>query len=569
MKASDYIAEYLAARGVEAVFEVVGGMITHLLDSVHERGRTPVISVHHEQAAAFAVDGLGRMLGRPAVAMATSGPGATNLITGIGSCYFDSVPAVFITGQVNRHELKRSSGVRQLGFQETDIVSMVRPITKAAWLIEDEEALVARLEEAFSLAVSGRPGPVLLDLPMDVQRLDIRAPIPSVAVTTPIPRALPQRLWETLAAARRPIIVAGSGASQVANREVLRAVVERLQVPVVCSLLGNDFLEAAHPLRVGFYGSYGNRWANHAVGRSDWMLVLGSRLDIRQTGADVQAFAEGKAIFHVDVDPAEMNNRVKGCEVIPMDLRCFAASVEACAPESPKGWANWAEEIASNRAAWPAVSEYRAGGGLNPCALLEQLSLCGAPASAYVSDVGQHQMWAAQALRLRERQRFLTSGGMGAMGYALPAAIGAAYANPGAPVVVIAGDGGFQLNLQELQTVVRNQLPIKILILDNQCHGMVRQFQQSYFHSRYHSTSWGYSAPDFAAVSTAYRLPAMTVAEADALPAALEFFWRDPAEACVLVARIAMEGNVYPKIAFGYPLTQMEPEVKPLEMEGT
>jgi acetolactate synthase-1/2/3 large subunit len=569
MKASDYIADYLAARGVEVVFEVVGGMITHLLDSVHGRGQIRVVSVHHEQAAAFAVDGLGRMLGRPVVAMATSGPGATNLITGIGSCYFDSVPAVFITGQVNRHELKRSSPVRQLGFQETDIVSMVRPITKAAWLIEDEDSLVARLEEAFELAVSGRPGPVLLDLPMDVQRLEVQAPIPPASLPERRVEPLPALLWESLGKAQRPIVVAGSGAAQTANREVLRKVIEGLGVPVVCSLLGNDFLEFEHPLRIGFYGSYGNRWANHAVGRADWMLVLGSRLDIRQTGADVESFAKGKQIFHVDVDRSEINNRVRGCHVISMDLLSFAGSFLEAGHSVAGEWGQWRDEIQSNRVAWPAVAEYRAEEGLNPCELLESLSRSGTHAAAYVSDVGQHQMWAAQTLQLGRGQRFLTSGGMGAMGYALPAAIGAAYASSGRAVVVIAGDGGFQLNLQELQTVVRNRLPIKILILDNQCHGMVRQFQQSYFHSRYHSTAWGYSAPDFAAVAAAYGLPALTIADPADIPGALSFFWEDPAQPCVLVARIATEGNVYPKIAFGYPLTQMEPEVKPLEMEGT
>lgn len=569
MKASDYIADYLAERGVTTVFEVIGGMITHMLDSLRERGQIRVVSVHHEQAAAFAVDGLGRMTGQPAVAMATSGPGATNLITGIGSCYFDSVPAIFITGQVNRHELKRSSAVRQLGFQETDIVSMVRPITKAAWLIEDEASLVECLDKAFELAVSGRPGPVLLDIPMDVQRLEIKEFVKDPGVVVPKPVSLPKEMWESLQHARRPLVIAGSGASQVQNREPLRTVMEGLGIPVVCSLLGNDFLESQHPLRVGFYGSYGNRWANHAVGRADWMLVIGSRLDIRQTGADVDAFAEGKAIYHVDVDSSEINNRVKGCTVLPMDLKTFAASVQAAPPDLTLNLDDWFSEISLNRAAWPAVSEYREKSGLNPCQLIESLSEYSPLPSTYVADVGQHQMWAAQSLILRKGQRFLTSGGMGAMGYALPAAIGAAYACEDRPVVVIAGDGGFQLNLQELQTVVRNQLPVKILILDNQCHGMVRQFQQSYFHSRYHSTVWGYSAPDFAAVAGAYGIAAKTIERIDEVPEALSFFWNNPSEPCVLVARIAGEGNVYPKIAFGYPLTHMEPEVEPLEMEGT
>jgi acetolactate synthase-1/2/3 large subunit len=404
---------------------------------------------------------------------------------------------------------------------------------------------------------------------MDVQRLEIKEFVKDPGVVVPKPVSLPKEMWESLQHARRPLVIAGSGASQVQNREPLRAVMEGLGIPVVCSLLGNDFLESQHPLRVGFYGSYGNRWANHAVGRADWMLVIGSRLDIRQTGADVDAFAEGKAIYHVDVDSSEINNRVKGCTVLPMDLKTFAASVQAVPPDLTLNLDDWFSEISLNRAAWPAVSEYREKSGLNPCQLIESLSEYSPLPSTYVADVGQHQMWAAQSLILRKGQRFLTSGGMGAMGYALPAAIGAAYACEDRPVVVIAGDGGFQLNLQELQTVVRNQLPVKILILDNQCHGMVRQFQQSYFHSRYHSTVWGYSAPDFAAVAGAYGIAAKTIERIDEVPEALSFFWNNPSEPCVLVVRIAGEGNVYPKIAFGYPLTHMEPEVEPLEMEGT
>jgi acetolactate synthase I/II/III large subunit len=569
MKASDYIADYLHAQGVEVVFEVAGGMITHLLDSVHQKGKIRVVSVHHEQAAAFAVDGFGRMRNQPCVAMATSGPGATNLLTGIGSCYYDSVPSVFITGQVNRNEMKGSSGGRQLGFQETDIVSMARPITKAAWLVQDPEKLPQMMEDAFRLAREGRPGPVLLDIPMDVQREDIHGVLVPVELPEPEAMPLPAELWISLQAAERPLAIIGGGGAQPGVREQLRKLLESLGIPAVFSLLGNDVLESGHPQRVGFYGSYGNRWSNYAVGRADWMLVLGSRLDIRQTGADVESFKEGKYVFHVDVDQSELNNRVQGCRAINMELKTFIANALADKPPLTLSIRNWLQEIDERRKQWPATFEYRSQKGINPCSFLADLSRRGEKAVAYVTDVGQHQMWSAQCLELQAGQRFLTSGGMGAMGYGLPSAIGASFSHPQGPVVLVAGDGGFQLNLQELQTVVRNHLPVKILILNNHCHGMVRQFQQSYFHSRYHSTMWGYNAPDFAAVARAYGINAMTIERPEEIDDALSFFWEDPTQSVLVQAMIDPEGNVYPKIAFGHPLTKMEPEFKPLAMEGT
>jgi acetolactate synthase-1/2/3 large subunit len=569
MKASDYIADYLHEQGVEVVFEVVGGMITHLLDSIHQKGKIRLLPMHHEQGASFAVDGFGRMRNRPCVAMATSGPGATNLLTGIGSCYFDSVPAVFITGQVNRHELKRDTGVRQLGFQETDIVTMARPVTKGAWLVEDADRLPDMLDEAFRLACSGRPGPVLLDIPMDVQRLDVEAPVRKAVVQEPAWGQIPDLLWSSLREAKRPLVIAGGGSTQVGIREPLKALVEKLGIPVACSLLGNDFIESGHPLRAGFYGSYGNRWANHAVGRADWLLVLGSRLDIRQTGSETEAFIRGKTLFHVDVEGAEINNRVKGCHSIEMDLKTFIRAAEQSMPGCGLELSDWLDEIAGNRVKWPAEAEYRSGKGINPCDLLKRISSAGCGASAWVADVGQHQMWSAQCLQLARGQRFLTSGGMGAMGYGLPAAIGVAMSDSSRPVAMVAGDGGFQLNLQELQTVVRNRLAVKILILNNHCHGMVRQFQQSYFQSRYCSTMWGYDTPDFSKLAQAYGIEAMTIEQPGQVDAAIGFFWNDPAQPVLLQVMLDPEGNVYPKIAFGHPLTEMEPEFKPLEMEGT
>ncbi len=576
MKGSDYIAGFLAARGVPHVFEVVGGMITHLVDSLGRQPGIRVVSVHHEQAAAFAAEGEARMTGIPGVAMATSGPGATNLLTGIGSCYFDSVPAVFITGQVNRHEQKGDRAIRQLGFQEMDIVSMAAPITKAAWSVMSAEEIPRRLADAFALALSGRPGPVLLDIPMDVQRLDVAAGVDSgptdkddLADCADGIDAIDE-LVAALASAKRPLILAGGGIRSAQVCELFRAFVDRVHVPVVNSLMGVDLLPYGHPLRVGLIGSYGNRWANLALGRCDFLLVLGSRLDVRQTGSDTGAFKGDRLIYHVDCEPGEMNNRVTGCHSILSHLRpFFRAALDATASTPFADWVAWSGEIAELRQEWPDTLELANSPGINPNELMHQISRGSRNAAAFVADVGQHQMWAAQSLELEPDQRFLTSGGMGAMGFGLPAAVGAACASRGRPVVLIAGDGGFQLNIQELQTVVRNRLPVKMVILNNRCHGMVRQFQQSYFHERYQSTLWGYSAPDFGRVAAAYGIESCVVGQPSDVTAGLEQLWADPSAPFLAEVAIDTFANAYPKIAFGHPITEMEPFAKPLEMEGT
>jgi acetolactate synthase-1/2/3 large subunit len=573
MKVSDYIGTFLHAQGVEEVFEVIGGMITHLVDSIHQQGRIRIVSVHHEQGAAFAADAVGRVTGVPGVAMATSGPGATNLLTGIGSCYFDSSPAVFITGQVNRNEQKGARAIRQLGFQETDIVSMAAPVTKAAWKVESADSVPHMLAEAFSFALSGRPGPVLLDIPMDVQRADISVEEPRRAapkVEEDVDRPVVREVLVDLRRARRPLILVGGGIRSSGAAEVLRSVVPLLRVPVVNSLMAVDCLPFGHPLRVGMIGSYGNRWANLAIGRADFLLVLGSRLDVRQTGSETAAFKGERTIYHVDCEPGEMNNRVKGCRAVLSHLRPFLEAVRDEASGCAAGdWSEWHDEIDGLRRTWPDVAELRGIRGINPNALMHQLSAASTAAGAFVVDVGQHQMWAAQSVEVGADQRFLTSGGMGAMGFALPAAVGTAVAVPDRPVVVIAGDGGFQLNVQELQTVVRNRLPLKILILNNNCHGMVRQFQQSYFECRYPSTYEGYSAPDFARVAEAYGIASHTVEEESHLPPALDLMWKEDKSPFLLQVMVDTFTNAYPKLAFGRPITEMEPFATPLEMEGT
>lgn len=572
MQASDWIAEALVAQGVDTVYEVVGGMIANFIDALYRDGRVRIVSCHHEQAAGFSAEAHARMTGVPGVAMGTSGPGAINLLTALGSCHFDSVPAVFITGQVNRSEQKGERPIRQLGFQETDIAAMAEPIAKAAWRVRTAEELPELLVAAFQLARAGRPGPVLVDIPMDLQRVELTAavpPSPAAEVTEWSDTEAVSELLDDLAKATRPLILAGGGLRAAGAVAGFRELVDQLGVPVVSSLMGVDALPFDDPLRVGMIGTYGNRWANIALARADYLLVLGSRLDIRQTGADTDSFASGRPIHHVDCDPGELNNRVLGCRTTVAQLEPFVAAVSEAVGGSPVPNSDeWRAEISDLRARWPDTGELPGVPGINPNDLMHRVSRSSGAAAAYVADVGQHQMWAAQSLELAADQRFLTSGGMGAMGSGLPLAVGACIA-ASAPVVLVAGDGGFQLNVQELQTVARNQLPLKMVILNNRSHGMVRQFQESYFEGRYQSTSWGYSAPDFVAVAAAFGIAAGRADHEDELGGAIREMWRDPSFPYLLEVAIDTSANAYPKVAFGHPISEMEPFAAPKAMEST
>lgn len=576
MNNAEYTARWLEGHGITHVFELIGGMITFMLDALEQTTDIKIISMHHEQGAAFAAEGWARVKGVPGVAMATSGPGATNLVTAIGSCYFDSIPAIFITGQVNRHEQKGERAIRQLGFQETDILSMVKSITKAAWLVNDPAELPAILDEAFRIATSGRPGPVLIDIPMDVQRFDL--PANTVVSSTPNPTALYclkepprdkfiQELQTALKSAKRPLILAGGGIRSGLAATSFRNFVNTLQIPVVHSLMGVDVLNADHPLRFGLIGSYGNRWANLGLAQSDLIIVLGSRLDIRQTGSDLQGFRGDRKFFHVDCESGELNNRVEGCITLLDELVPFLTYANLHWQTTSPATEKWLNELNSLKNQWSDIQEFKDLTSINPNLFIRQLSTQSPWARTYIADVGQHQMWAAQSLQLTPHQRFLTSGGMGAMGFALPAAIGAAFAN--GATVMIAGDGGFQLNIQELQTIRRNNLPVKMVILNNNCHGMVRQFQESYFNARYQSTLWGYDAPSFVDVSKAYGIKASSVKDPNDVLQALTQLTKNPEEPYLLEVIIDTHTNAYPKLAFGRTFGEMEPLVKPLDMEAT
>lgn len=572
MKASDYIARFIDQKGIDSVFELSGGMITHLLDSLNQTTKVKIVTMHHEQAAAFAADGYARVKGLPGIALATSGPGATNLLTGIGSCYFDSVPAIFITGQVNRHEQKGERGIRQLGFQETDIVSMAEPITKAAYLVNNPDDLPRILHEAFEIAMSGRPGPVLLDIPMDVQRAQIADDYiyeTKQQVQVDLSKEINHLIAE-VKKAKKPLILAGRGVQASNTLKEFNSFVELTHIPVITTLLGLDVIPFNDDNRVGFIGSYGNRWANLAFGECDLLIVLGSRLDIRQTGADAK-FIENRVIFHVDCEEAEINNRVKGCHALVAELPVFFKQFnEAINKGNFTDFADWKQAIQTLKVSWPDTTELTPA-GINPNILVHKLAEASKQAHGYLADVGSHQMWSAQSLEILKNQFFLTSGGMGAMGYALPASIGASIALNKKAVVVIIGDGCMQLNIQELQTIVRNKLPIKIIVLNNKSLGMIRQFQDSYFESRYQSTYWGYDTPDFEKVAKAYNISSKTITHEHEMVDAFNWMWEGSnADLPVLIqVMIDPHTNTYPKIAFGRPITEMEPMAKPIGMEST
>ena len=572
MKASDFIASFLSKKGIESVFELSGGMITHILDSLNQTTDIKIITMHHEQAAAFAAEGYARITGLPGVALATSGPGATNLLTGIGSCFFDSTPAVFITGQVNTHEQKGERDIRQLGFQETDIVAMARPITKACFLVNDPEELEEVFEKAFALATEGRPGPVLIDIPMNVQRaqIEVKENFNHDNKSIVISEDALEALIKDINNAKRPLILAGRGIKAANTQSAFDQFVQKTQIPVTTTLLGLDTISYDDDLRIGFIGSYGNRWANIAFGECDLLIVLGSRLDIRQTGADTK-FIENRKIYHIDCESGEINNRVTGCVGIVANLTDFFPQFEKASRSTefylPAEWLNHVNEL---RAEWPDINELTPE-GINPNKFMHALSKAGTENKVYLADVGSHQMWSAQSLELNKGQHFLTSGGMGAMGFSLPAGIGACIALNNQPVVVIIGDGCMQINIQELQTIVRNNLKVKIVVLNNRTLGMIRQFQDSYFESRYQSTYWGYSAPDFSKVAIAYGIDAMTIESPDDITSAVSWLWNDENKDKPQLLQVMVDPhtNTYPKIAFGKPITEMEPFAKPIEMEGT
>lgn len=506
----------------------------------------------------MAACGWAEITGLPGVAYATSGPGATNLLTGIACAFFESLPCIFITGQVNTYEQRGDLPVRQRGFQETDIVSMAAPITKMAAMVTKTSELPEMLGKAFSVAMEGRRGPVLLDVPMDVFRGDIdeknackgtcfaQSCFDSGAI-----EPIANEILCEIQKAERPVILAGHGVSLSGMTALFRRFVDQTGIPVVTSMIAVDAIPSDSAHCFGMIGAYGLRWANHLINHSDCVLALGSRLDCRQTGVNRNLFAPEAKILRVDIDPAEMENHIHAAE------KQYCAPLQQLVPALLRG----AEKLNWDFRSWSdcctRVRDKLAGLDLKEPgnSFLREFGELFPENAVITTDVGQNQVWAAQSLPVKAGQRVLFSGGHGAMGYSLPAAIGAAIAAK-KPVIAIVGDGGLQMNLQELQFVVRENLPIKIVLLNNHALGMIHHFQEMYFNSNFVQTDGtkGFTVPDFIEIAKAYGirsyrcLDEVDMAEilSDRMPAFIE-------------VTLPESTYVFPKLGVNKPIHMQEP----------
>lgn len=561
LKLSNYIASFLVRQGCTPVFGYLGGAVTHLIDSFYQTDGITFIGTYHEQGAAFAAEGYARMKNDIGVAVATSGPGATNLLTGVGSAYFDSIPCLYITGQVNTYEYKGDSPVRQVGFQETDIVSIVKPITKYAVRITDPNRIRFELEKAVFFANSERKGPVLLDIPMDIQRAEIgtdtlegypeqKKPAAEFDLDTVV---------DYFVQSCRPVILAGGGVRLSGAQAALRALAEPLQIPVVSSLMGRDAYDNARENYCGMLGSYGNRYANLAAADSDFILALGTRLDTRQTGTNPASFARGAKLVRVDIDSNELEKKVKEEEYdIEMDAGTFLAQLnnsEKIHQIPRSAYQPWLDRVRGFRRRYPSYSQSTME---DPNFIMTRLSDLLGENDVVCLDVGQNQMWAAQSITVTKNQRLLICGGMGAMGFALPAAIGAYYSHTNTGrVIAIVGDGGLQMNIQELALLKRNRIPVKIIVMNNRSLGMIRHFQEMYFDGRYDGTVKDYEAPDFCKIANAYGVPSMRISGTENLSNIETLLSTD--EPALIDITLPQNTHVYPKLSVGRPIEDQEP----------
>lgn len=557
MKLSDYIVSFLVEKKITDVFGYPGGMVTHLMDSFDKYNDK--ISAHvayHEQGAAFCACGYGQISHLPGVAYATSGPGATNLITGIANAYFDSIPCVFITGQVNTYESKGCLEVRQKGFQEMDVVSVVKSITKYAVQVIRAEDIRYELEKAFSISMSGRPGPVLLDIPMNIQRTEIY-PEKLVGYSNDCACSCASSkdlVFNALMEAKRPLIIAGAGVSNSGSKKVFQDLIDKLRIPVVTSMIGIDCISHESPYNFGFIGAYGHRYANFAIAKSDLIISIGSRLDCRQTGSNKDIFAQSAKIIRIDIDAGETTNQIKKDDtVLICDIREFIPAI-INDPRFRFGnkYEHWLNQCRELKDMLKCIDNEPSN------AIVREISKYVPDEVVITTDVGQNQVWVAQDFAVKKNQRVLFSGGHGAMGYSLPAAIGAYYASR-KPVICFNGDGGLQMNIQELQFIVRESIPIKIVLMNNHSLGMIRHFQEMYFDSNSMQTTLdkGYTVPNFNEIAEAYGIETYTLNNMNEIPQ-LETVFQSAAPAFIHVI-CSDKTYVYPKLAMNKPIHDQEP----------
>ncbi len=552
MRAAEVILQALKREGVDTIFGFPGGVLLPLYDALYDSDIRHVL-VRHEQGAGHAADGYARASGRVGVCMATSGPGATNLVTAIATAYMDSVPLVAITGQVSRHLLGLDS------FQEADVTGITLPIVKHSYLVKNSADLPRIIREAFYIASTGRPGPVVIDIPVDVTKEELEfdpEEIPAMRLPgyKPTVKGHPKQIREAarvIAAAERPVIYAGGGVIIAGAADELRELALYGHIPVTTTLTGKGCFPEDHELSMGMVGMHGTPYANYALSQADLILAVGVRFDDRVTGK-LEAFAPHAKYVHIDIDPAEISKNVPVDVPIVGDAKRVLAALLGELKKlelSPDRHLPWMEQVEKWKRDHPLVIRESEDGEIMPEWAIHKIWEVTRGEALVCTEVGQHQMWAAQHYLCKHPRRFISSAGLGTMGFGFPAAIGAQVACPDELVIDIAGDGSFQMTMQELATVVQHGLPVKVCIINNQYLGMVRQWQELFWNGRYSYTCIE-CQPDFVKLAEAYGIAGYRVTRPEDLEEVLRVAFASDGPALIDI-RVKREANVFPMIPAG------------------
>ena len=556
MTGAQAIIASLEAEGVDTIFGYPGGQAIKIYDALYDSKQIHHVLARHEQGATHMADGYARATGRVGVVLVTSGPGATNTVTGIATAYMDSVPMVVITGQVTRGVIGTDA------FQESDIVGITMPVVKHSFLLQSTDDLTRTFREAFYIASTGRPGPVLIDVPSDLSSAEMvfhypdSVSLPSYKPTYKGNAKQVRQAVELLASARRPLIMAGGGIVSSHACAELTELAEKLDAPVVTTLMGKGAMRCSNPHNLGPVGMHGSKYANLAVTECDLLLAVGARFSDRVTGK-VDEFAPHAKVIHIDIDPAEIGKIIDPDVPIVGDARGILASINERLDKlgvSGVG-SEWFSRVCEWRERWPLYASDFADypDKIAPEVLLSKLSDKLDPeASVVTTEVGQHQMWAHQNIHREHARTFLSSGGLGTMGFGFPAAIGAKIGRPDDEVVCIAGDGSFQMNSQEMATAAINGVAVKVVVVDNRALGMVHQWQRLFYHERYSFTELD-ANPDFVKLADAYGWRARSVSDPDELDGALDEMLASDVP-YLLDVQIPTEQTVYPMVAPGAPI---------------
>jgi len=555
MNGAQHILEAFHRHNINTVFGYPGGCIMPLYDALVDDVGVEHVLCRHEQACALSADGYARASGEIGVCIATSGPGATNLITGVANAYMDSIPMLVITGQV------ATSMIGTDAFQETDILGMTLGIVKHSYLVDDAEALPAIMEEAIQLAQSGRPGPVWIDIPKDVLLTEVATASPATAPTPDAHCPDITRALAMLRSARRPLLYSGGGVSLAQAEDSFRAFAETSGLPGVVTLKGIGNAGKHNPHNLGMLGMHGSRAANKAVDECDLLFVVGARLDDRATGK-LDGFAPNAKMIHIDADAAEINKLREADLALRGDLNAILVAFIAALKSESLAIADWQKQCQT----WHTTGGFKAADNEEPMApitgpaFIRQLSRIAPDDTVIACDVGQHQMWVAQHYEFDHPRRHLTSGGLGTMGFGLPAAIGAQFADRNSTVINVTGDGSFMMSAQELATIRRYKLPLKLIILDNQCLGMVRQQQELFYNNRESHINLD-DNPDFVAMARAFDIPALHIDRTDQIRRGIETILAYDGPMLLHVA-ISREENVWPIVKPGGSNRDMIDETK-------